>query len=479
MDQLDDVTREFLVESNEGLDQLDRDLVALERCPGDRELMARIFRCVHTIKAACGYLGFAKLEEVSHAAEALLARLRDGTRRLTPERTGALLALVDAIRAILANVEAVGTEGDTDCRALTAQLTRLLEDDPASEPQGRRGSAPELKNMGDHLVDGGWVTPDDVRAAADLQRAGDPRHIGEILVERARVPPQAITAALETQAAEGSRAAPGSVIDGTIRVGVGRLDRVIDLADELARTRDQILRHVGAVPDSLLAAMLRRLDLITTELQEGVVQARRQPIGEIWSRLPRLVRDLAMACGKRIRLEMEGAETELDRAIIEAIKDPLTHIVRNSADHGIELPEIRRGRGKPVDGRIVLRARHETGQLTIEIEDDGGGIDPATLRAKAVEQGLLTVEAAAQLPDRDLFDLVFRAGFTTAERVTNVSGCGVGMDVVRTNVARVGGTVEVASAPRRGTTVRIRIPHPPRPGSPAGGASPGTGRHRP
>jgi two-component system chemotaxis sensor kinase CheA len=458
MGELDDVTREFLVESNEGLDQLDRDLVALERRPGDRELLARIFRCVHTIKGTCGFLGFTKLEEVSHAAETLLARLRDGTRRLTPERTGALLTLVDAIRAMLGNIEAVGTEGDTDCRALTAQLTRLLEEDPASEPRGRPGPAPERKNMGDHLVDGGWVTPDDVRAAADRQRAGDLRHIGEILVEQARVPPPAIAAVLETQAAEGSRAA-GSVADRTIRVDVDLLDRVMDLADELARTRDQILRHVGAEPDSLFGAMLHRLDLITTELREGVVQTRRQPIGEIWSKLPRVVRDLAMACGKRIQLEMEGTETELDRAIIEAIKDPLTHIVRNAADHGIELPEVRRGRGKAVEGRIVLRARHEAGQFTIEIEDDGGGIDPATLRVKAVEHGLLTAGEAARLPDGEVLDLVFRAGFTTVERVTNVSGRGVGMDVVRTNIARVGGTVDIASVPGHGTTLRIRIPH--------------------
>jgi two-component system chemotaxis sensor kinase CheA len=253
----------------------------------------------------------------------------------------------------------------------------------------------------------------------------------------------------------------------------------MNLADELARTRDQILRHVGAAPDSLLAAMLRRLDQITIELQEGVIETRRQPIGEIWSKLPRVVRDLAMACGKRIQLEMEGTETELDRAIIEAIKDPLTHIVRNAADHGIELPEIRRGRGKPVEGRIVLRARPEPGHVSIEIGDDGGGIDPATLRLKAVEHGLLTAEQATHLPDRDVLDLVFRAGFTTVEKVTNVSGRGVGMDVVRTNIARVGGTVGIASVPGHGTTLTIRIPHPARPGSPVGVASPGTARHQP
>ncbi|MHB1327968.1 MAG: chemotaxis protein CheW [Gemmatimonadales bacterium] len=449
MHELDDITREFLVESNEGLDQLDRDLVALEQRPKDRELLARIFRCVHTIKGTCGFLGLGKLESVSHVGENLLTLLRDGARELTPDRTSGLLQLVDALRQMLASIESTGAEGDADYGPLISRLTVLQEEDTISE-------APPM-NMGDHLVARGLVTPEAVREAAERQQQGDPRHIGEILVEQAHVPPQAIADVLESQAAEGARGA-ASVADSTIRVDVGLLDKLMNLVGELVLARNQILQHLATSHEQTLTATSQRLNLITTELQEGVMKTRMQPIGNVWSKFPRVVRDLAAGCGKRIRLEMEGKETELDKTIIEAIKDPLTHIVRNSADHGIEAPGVRVANGKPAEGRIFMRAFHEGGQVNIEISDDGGGIDPVAVRQKAVEKGLLTTEQAARLNDREAFNLIFAPGFSTAAKVTNVSGRGVGMDVVKTNIEKIGGTVDVSSEKGRGTTLRIRIP---------------------
>ncbi|MGE0443292.1 MAG: chemotaxis protein CheW [Gemmatimonadales bacterium] len=464
---MDEVVREFLVESNEGLDQLDRDLVALEQTPNDRDLLARIFRCIHTVKGTCGFLGFSKLESVTHVGESLLSLLRDGVRNLTPERTSALLALVDAVRQILGEIETSGEEGDVDYGELIERLTRLQAEDgavpaaPAAaepEPAPAAPAAPPVKNMGDQLIEKGLVTADEVKAAADAQRQGDPRHIGEILVEQAHVPPQAIVDVLESQHAEGAKPAAGGVADSTIRVDVGLLDKLMNLVGELVLARNQILQHLTTTADNSLGATSQRLNLITTELQEGVMKTRMQPIGNVWSKFPRIVRDLALSLEKQVRIDMEGKETELDKTIIEAIKDPLTHIVRNSVDHGIESPAKRVAAGKPAEGRLQLRAFHEGGQVNIEITDDGGGIDPEKLKAKAVQKGILTAEQASRMGEREALNLIFAAGFSTAEKITNVSGRGVGMDVVRTNIERIGGTVDVSSVKGQGTTLKIKIP---------------------
>ncbi|MGE3617567.1 MAG: Hpt domain-containing protein, partial [Gemmatimonadales bacterium] len=301
---MDEVVREFLVESNEGLDQLDRDLVALEQTPNDRDLLARIFRCIHTVKGTCGFLGFSKLESVTHVGESLLSLLRDGVRNLTPERTSALLALVDAVRQILGEIETSGEEGDVDYGELIERLTRLQAEDgavpaaPAAaepEPAPAAPAAPPVKNMGDQLIEKGLVTADEVKAAADAQRQGDPRHIGEILVEQAHVPPQAIVDVLESQHAEGAKPAAGGVADSTIRVDVGLLDKLMNLVGELVLARNQILQHLTTTADNSLGATSQRLNLITTELQEGVMKTRMQPIGNVWSKFPRIVRDLALS----------------------------------------------------------------------------------------------------------------------------------------------------------------------------------------
>jgi two-component system chemotaxis sensor kinase CheA len=249
-----------------------------------------------------------------------------------------------------------------------------------------------------------------------------------------------------------------SVVDANIRVAVGLLDNLMDLVGELVLTRNQILQYNTEREDAILNAASQRLNLITSELQEGVMKTRMQPIGMVWNKLPRVVRDMAVALKKQIRLEMDGAETELDRTIIEAIKDPLVHLVRNSCDHGIELPEVRARAGKPPQGRLTLRAYHEGGQVNIEISDDGAGIDVALVKQKAIEKGLLRPEQALKLSDREALHLIFQPGFSTAQTVTNLSGRGVGMDVVKSHIEKIGGVVDLFSRLGEGTTVKLKIP---------------------
>lgn len=245
---------------------------------------------------------------------------------------------------------------------------------------------------------------------------------------------------------------------GNIRVDVGQLDKLMNLVQELVLARNQILQFSTSQKDSAFLNTTQRLNLITTELQEGVMKARMQPIDNVWNKFPRVVRDLTIACGKQVSVEMEGKDTELDKTIIEAIKDPLTHLIRNSIDHGIETPKERVAAGKPTEGRLFLRAFHEGGQVNIEISDDGAGINVDRVKRKAVERGLITPEQASRMSEREAVNLIFLPGFSTAEKVTNVSGRGVGMDVVKTNIEKTGGMVDVQNAQGQGTTIRINIP---------------------
>src|SRR5580700_8121723 len=455
-----DIVQDFLVESYENLDRLDRDLVGLEKNPKDRDALAGVFRTIHTIKGTCGFLGFNKLEKVAHVGENLLTRLRDGQLTLNQELTTALLAMVDAVRQMLGSIEANGGEGERDDASLIATLTRLQQ--PPEPPAKNRALAPEAileaaappSSIGDILMEQAGVTPAEILRAAETQNQGDPRRLGEILVEQGAVKPADIVDALRVQSSRAHTAAS----DSTIRVDVGLLDKVMNLVGELVLARNQVLQFASRAKDTSLLAASQRLNLITTELQAGVMKTRMQPIGNIWGQFPRTVRDVALGCGKEVVIEMEGKETELDKTIIEAIKDPLTHLVRNSVDHGIELPEARVKAGKDRAGRLTLRAFHEGGQVNIEISDDGGGLNVERIRKKAVERGSITAEQAARLPEREIFNLIFLPGFSTAEKITNVSGRGVGMDVVKTNVEKIGGTVDVQSTLGRGTTVRVKIP---------------------
>jgi chemotaxis protein histidine kinase CheA len=486
MGDMDDIVKEFLVESNENLDQLDRDLVSLEKDPTARDILASVFRTIHTLKGTSGFLGFSKLESVAHVGESLLSLLRDGRLRLNAQITSGLLALVDAVRQMLVSIENTGREGEGDYASLIDMLTRLESGEkkkkksspalvappippvlppsppgdlppapaatlkPSREPENPEPDLP----LGEMLVQAGQANPAEVEEALKLQQDGDSRRLGEILVDKGAAQPSAVLEALQVQTE--ARSSPLS--DSNIRVDVGLLDKLMNLVGELVLARNQILQFSSTQQDTTFLNTSQRLNLITTELQEGVMKTRMQPIGNIWSKFPRVVRDLATACGKQVHIEMEGEETELDKTIIEAVKDPLTHLVRNAVDHGIETPGKRAAAGKPPQGRLFLRAFHEGGQVNIEISDDGAGIDLERLKQKSLEKGLITPDQAPRMSDRELLNLIFLPGVSTAEKVTNVSGRGVGMDVVKTNIEKIGGTVDIQSRPGQGTTLKIKIP---------------------
>jgi two-component system chemotaxis sensor kinase CheA len=448
---MDEIVQEFLVESHENLDQLDRDLVDLEQDPTSHPLLSSIFRTIHTIKGTSGFLAFSQLESITHVGENLLSRLRDGALVLTPDMTSALLAMVDAVRAVLRQIEETGAEGDDDHTDLLAVLTALQ--DGTLVTRDRAPEPVEDRLLGEVLVTQGAASEDEVLLALSAQDVGDDRRLGEILVSVGDTTPEAVAAALDSQH-EGRR----SAADSTIRVDVGLLDTLMNLVGELVLTRNQIVQRAATRQDPDLLRTSHRLNVIAGELQEGVMRTRMQPIDTVWSKLPRVVRDLAVQLGKQVHVRMEGRDTELDRTILESVKDPLTHLVRNCVDHGIETPDVRAAAGKPVEGTLTLRAFHEGGQVNIEICDDGAGIDPARLRERAITRGLLTAEKAARLSDREALNLVFTPGFSTAETVTNVSGRGVGMDVVKTNIEKISGLVDVQSVVGQGTTIRIKIP---------------------
>jgi two-component system chemotaxis sensor kinase CheA len=422
-----------------------------------------VFRTIHTIKGTCGFLGFNKLEKVAHVGENLLTRLRGGMLTLNPEITTALLGMVDAVRQMLSQIEIAGQEGERDDSILIATLTRLQQPPKVPEtrevaplPESASEAAVLPPSIGDILMERAGVTRAEILLAVKKQKEGDPRHMGEILVEQGAARPADVVDALQIQ--QVARKQTASAVDSTIRVDVSLLDKVMNLVGELVLARNQVLQFANRMKDTSFLAASQRLNLITAELQEGAMRTRMQPIGNIWGQFPRTVRDVALGCGKEVGIEMEGKETELDKTIIEAIKDPLTHLVRNSVDHGIELPEDRVKAGKDRTGRLILRAFHESGRVNIEISDDGAGLNGERIRKKAIERGLITAEQAARMPEREIFNLIFLPGFSTVAKVTNVSGRGVGMDVVKTNVEKIGGTVEVQSALGRGTTVRVKIP---------------------
>ncbi len=412
MSEIDEVLQEFIIESNENLDELDRSFVALEANPGDQQRVGAIFRAIHTIKGTSGFLGCTRLEALTHAGEEVLSRVRDGKLSLTPQITTDLLTMVDGVRAILRRLETTGVEGTEDFAEQIVRLKAIVSPAATAPTTHVAPAAPVAASKDDH--------PAEVHAV---------------------------------EAHEGS-----SVVDGTVRVDVALLDKLMNLVGELVLARNQIIQ-VGAIAgDATLIGASQRLNLITSELQEGVMKTRMRPIGSVWNKYPRIVRDLSVLCGKSVRLEMIGTETEVDRSLLDAIKDPLVHMLRNSVDHGIETPEARAAKGKAPTGVLALRAYHEGGKVNIELTDDGQGIDPERIRAKALERGVVSAERIGRMTEREITNLVFAPGFSTAETVSNISGRGVGMDVVKTNIERIGGTVELSSRHGHGTTLKVKIP---------------------
>ncbi len=450
---MDEIVKEFLVESNEGLDQMDRDLVALEKDPSEKELLASIFRAIHTVKGTSGVLGFPKIEAVAHVGESLLSRMRDGKLVLDPVITSGLLSMVDVLRELLGSIGSCGEEGSRDVQPVVAVLGGLLER-KADEKQTQDAGAvavPRAKTK--KRVRKAVAVPATVLAGEPGLTEGENLDGADLAKDSAAGNTTAAPGSGESSEAKGP-----AISANNIRVDVSLLDKMMNLVGELVLARNQILQFTGSQQDSGFVSTAQRLNLITTELQESVMKTRMQPIGNIWNKLPRVVRDLALACGKKVRVEMDGADTELDKTIIEAIKDPLTHIVRNAVDHGIEMPGERREGGKEEEGRLLLRAYHEGGQVNIEISDDGSGIDLGAVREKARQKSLVSVEQVARMSERELLNLIFLPGFSTAREVTNISGRGVGMDVVKTNIEKIGGTVDLQSLDGKGTTLKIKIP---------------------
>jgi two-component system chemotaxis sensor kinase CheA len=450
---MDELTREFLIESQEGLDRMEHCLTDLEARPKDAALLGEIFRSVHTIKGTTGFLGFKRLEKLAHAGENLLGLLRDG--KLDADRpviTG-LLQLLDGLRSILKAIETEASEGKGEDTALIEQLEELQAPGLASAKQPVRMRAGAQSDTASSSAPP-LATPAFISQSSALADQPAP---APLPAETASAPAaKASVPETEPDASRPRGQASGSAAESTLRVDVVLLNRMMNLVGELVLTRNQVLQATAADPNMTLLS--RRLDMVTADLRENVMKARMQPVSNIFSKMPRIVRDLSQSLGRRVRIVVEGQDTELDKSLLEAIKDPLTHAVRNSLDHGIEPPEVRIAAGKDPEGTLKLRASHEGSHVIIEVSDDGAGIAVEKVRQKAIERGVISQERAAQLAERELLQLVFLPGFSTAAAVTNVSGRGVGMDVVRTNVEKIGGKVEIDSRTGKGTTLRLRIP---------------------
>jgi two-component system, chemotaxis family, sensor kinase CheA len=447
---------DFLVESTENLDRLDEGLILLEEQPERSDVLADIFRTIHTIKGTCGFLEFSRLERLTHAGENLLSLMRDGKLTAGETHMTALLQMVDAVRGVLAHVEEHLVEPEHEDLELIELLTALADERETRAAEREEAVKEDPLLIGNVLVEAGLVEPEALEAALEAQASGDDRIVGEILVEEAQVRAEKVAAAAKLQ--EIGREQVSRASQSSLRIQVEQLDGLMNLVGELVLVRNQVLQQVAQSEDAASVANAHRLDHITTDLQEGIMKVRMQPIGHLWSRVPRVVRDLSKSLGKQVRIVMDGKETELDKSVLEAITDPLTHLVRNAIDHGLETPEQREAAGKPAEGIMKLRAYHESGHVGIEISDDGHGLDVQRIGAKAVQRGLISEAQAREMSDRELTQLVFAPGFSTAAAVTKVSGRGVGMDVVKTNIEKIGGIVDITTTLGKGTTVRIKIP---------------------
>jgi two-component system, chemotaxis family, sensor kinase CheA len=417
---MDELLREFLTETAESLDHVDAQLVRFEREPNNGQVLSNVFRLVHTIKGTCGFLGLPRLEALTHAAETLMGKFRDGMA-VTGEAVSLILAAIDRIKTILDGLEKLQREPPGDDTDLIRQLNRAAARAQETNPrlQGDGSAASERAPDQTALEDG------DTAVFRNLAESGDEA---------------------------------GSVASQSIRVSIDTLDQLMTMVSELVLTRNQLLEVLRRHDDSEFNVPLQRLSSVTTQVQQEVMKTRMQPIGNAWQKLPRIVRDLSADLGKDIGLEMVGADTELDRQVLDLVKDPLTHLIRNCADHGIENPDERSAAGKPRRGTIRLTASRQGGYVVIEIVDDGRGLDAARIKAKALEGGLISEPDVSAKSQAEINNLIFTPGFSTALEVTSISGRGVGMDVVRSNIEQIGGTVDVKSSPGSGTSFIIKIP---------------------
>ena len=497
---MDDLLREFLTETNESLDVADVELVKFEQDPNNAQILNNIFRLVHTIKGTCGFIGLSRLAALAHAAETLMDKFREGAP-VTTDAVGLVLQTIDRIKELLAELEARGgSEPEGSDQDLIGQLELMAENAhnaPVAVVEAPKPAAPAASSGFSGQLERdllpGEIPLDELerifreteveKPAAKKKEVAVSEPAKAALPATAKSTAPATTAPAPAPAAAAPAPAPspavarkpaedehkaapaargddhaGSVSSQSIRVNVSVLEHLMTMVSELVLTRNQLMEIARRQEDSEYKVPLQRLSNVTAELQEAVMRTRMQPIGNAWQKLPRIVRDLAQELGKQIELEQIGAETELDRQVLDQIKDPLTHMVRNSADHGLEMPEDRRKAGKPEKGTIRLSAYHEGGHVIVEISDDGKGLDVARIKQKALDNGLATEAELAKMSDQQVFRYIFAAGFSTAAKVTSVSGRGVGMDVVRSNIEMIGGTVEVRSKQGAGSTFVIKIP---------------------
>jgi two-component system chemotaxis sensor kinase CheA len=434
---MDELLREFLTETNESLDVVDVELVRLEQEPNNADIIANVFRLVHTIKGTCGFLSLPRLAALAHAAESMMGKFRDGAP-VTADAITLILSTIDRIKDILDALENEQREPDGDDADLISKLDRLAAQ--SAQP------APVVHTAGSLVYQ-------------VLER---PLRSGEVSLDELervfRETPGPSAAPVKAPAAKDDDKSEVRIANQSIRVNVDTLEHLMTMVSELVLTRNQLLELARRQSESDFKVPLQRLSHVTAELQESVMKTRMQPIGNAWQKLPRIVRDLSAELGKQIELEMHGADTELDRQVLDRIKDPLTHMIRNSADHGIEFPQERAAAGKPEKGTIRLTAYHEGGHIIIELADDGRGLSTAQIKAKAIAQGLASDSEIAKMPEAQIHRFIFAPGFSTAKEVTSISGRGVGMDVVQNNIDQIGGAIDVKSVSGEGSVFIIKIP---------------------
>ena len=495
---MDDLLREFLTETSESLDTVDNQLVRFEQEPNNAKILDNIFRLVHTIKGTCGFLGLPRLEALAHAAETLMGKFRDGMP-VTGEAVTLILTTIDRIKDLLGQLEATEAEPEGNDQDLIGELEAMVERGmaamsasaapiPSAPVAPMPSAAPVARAVTEgHLVEQvlerplrpGEVSLDELERAFRETAIEVAEVVSPPLVPAAEPPaavtevkpaakpaepkvkekePKAKSGGAKPAPVEGELQESDKVANQSIRVNVDTLEHLMTMVSELVLTRNQLLEISRRNEDTEFKVPLQRLSNVTAELQEGVMKTRMQPIGNAWQKLPRIVRDLSGELGKQIELEMHGADTELDRQVLDLIKDPLTHMVRNSADHGLETPAERAAEGKPEQGTIRLSAYHEGGHIIICIADNGRGLNTERIKAKAISSGIVSEAELEKMTEAQIHKFIFAPGFSTAASVTSVSGRGVGMDVVRTNIDQIGGTIDIKSVAGEGTSVTIKIP---------------------
>lgn len=455
--EMKEIFESFLVETKEILEQLDLDLVELEQQPENLELLNKIFRAFHTVKGTSGFLGLEKLMSLTHRAEDLLNKLRKGEIKLNSNLMDGILMAYDSMKALLTVIEENLNE-DYDTDQAVMMLAELLENPEAAA--GSAAAAPESAVTAPQSPDHDLpeAEPEDVLVGEEHEIVLPQKELD--INREIRAGREKAAAVKEAPVADSKKG------ENVIRVEVKRLDDLLNIVSELVLGRNRLSQvfaeasamHEGTKLVRDLSEVSRQIDLMTTELQLAVMKTRMIKIGKVFNKFPRVVRDMARDGGKLVRLEIFGEDTELDKTLIEEINDPLVHLVRNAFDHGVEAPDKRKAKGKPEEGVITLSAEHEGNNIIIVVQDDGNGITAEKICAKAIERGLVTADRAKELNKQEIYNFLFQPGFSTAEKVTNISGRGVGLDVVKTNVTKLRGIINIESEPGVGTKFIIKLP---------------------